>query len=420
MHSAVPDPAAQAVLQRRTIATLRLAQVPGQAAVAGIVTVIAVLVGDLLHSDRFAGSGGAAFTLGSALMAPYLAALMRRRGRRPGLALAFTIGAFGAVIAAIGGQTRTPLVLLLGMTLFGGVQAGTLQGRYAAADLAAPGQGPRAIAAVVWLGTLGAVFGPVLTAFWKHVAPSVGLDPLIGPIAVAAVLSFVAAAVIWFRLRPDPLIAAGGVDPHAARTPVVKTVGRSLRTIRASPLAVLGLASMVVAQVTMTGVMTMTPPHMRDHQHGSMSPYVIALHIAGMYGLAPLVGRYVERVSPQRAVITGALVTTTGTAAAVLAGYQPVLIFVGLFLLGLGWNIGIVAGSSLVTTSVPLQSKVEVQGAADFMMSFCGGLAAFGSGFVKQAFGFHLLANIASLLGLGLVAYTVFGPSRFTNRADAY
>jgi hypothetical protein len=39
-------------------------------------------------------------------------------------------------------------------------------------------------------------------------------------------------------------------------------------------------------------------------------------------------------------------------------------------------------------------ARVEVQGAADLTMSFCGGIAAFGSGFVKQAWGFHLLADL--------------------------
>ena len=45
------------LLQRRTITTLRMAQVPGQAAIAGVVAVLALFVGDLLGDDRFAGSG---------------------------------------------------------------------------------------------------------------------------------------------------------------------------------------------------------------------------------------------------------------------------------------------------------------------------------------------------------------------------
>ncbi len=395
----------RAALQRRTITTLRLTQVPGQAAIAGVVAVLALFVGDLLGDDRFAGSGNAAFTLGSALMAPSFSAFSRRRGRRPALVAAYTIGACGAAVAAVGGQMRWVWLLLVGMVLFGGAQAASLQGRFVAADLAEPGEGPRAIAAVVWIGTLGAVFGPVLTPQWKGLAPHLGLDPRVGPIAFAALLSLVAAAIVWWRLRPDPLAVTGGIDRSASRGQPVKSVKRSWVVIRQSPMVQLGLASMITVQAAMVAVMTMTPPHMRDHQHASSSAYVIAVHIAGMYGLAPWVGRFVERVRPDRAVMIAGVVLASGTAGAVLAGYHRPLIFVGLFLLGLGWNIGLIAGSALVTSSVAPADRVEVQGTADLMMSFCGGCAAFGSGFIKRAWGFHLLANGASLAALALTVY---------------
>jgi hypothetical protein len=287
------------------------------------------------------------------------------------------------------------------MVLFGGVQTASLQGRFVAADLAEPGEGPRAIAAVVWLGTLGAIFGPILTPLWKRLAPHFGLDPSVGPIAFAAIMALAAAAIISYRLRPDPLAVTGSIDPTASRVQPIKSVKRSWVVIRRSRMVQLGLASMIVAQASMVAVMTMTPPHMRDHHQAGSSPYVIAVHIAGMYGLAPWVGRFVERIKPDRAVMVAGVVLASGTAGAVLAGYHRPLIFVGLFLLGLGWNIGIIAGSALVST-VAIAERVEVQGTADLMMSFCGGCAAFGSGFIKRAWGFHLLANGPSLVALSL------------------
>ena len=103
-------------------------------------------------------------------MAPSFAAFSRRRGRRPALVAAFMIGACGAAVAAFGGQMRWVWLLLVGMVMFGGVQAASLQGRFVAADLAEPGEGPRAIAAVVWIGTLGAVFGSGASVFASAVA----------------------------------------------------------------------------------------------------------------------------------------------------------------------------------------------------------------------------------------------------------
>lgn len=396
--------------QRRTLNTLRLAQVPGQAAVAGVVAVVALLAKELLHgNDRLAGAGGAAFTMGAALLAVPLTGIMRRRGRRYGLMLAFGLGATGAMVTAVAGQVEVFALYLVGMLIFGGAQAATLQGRYVAADLALERDRATAIASVVWLGTLGAAFGPLLTPWERRLANAAGLNPLIGPFIVAAVLALLAMTIISVRMRPDPLEINGLLDPHATRVRPLAQVRASIGVIRVSRLASLGLAAMVVSQTAMVAVMTMTPPHMADHQHSDLSAYVIALHIVGMYGMAPLVGRFVGAFGEVRSVMVGAVVIATGTITTVVAGYVPGLIFLGLFLLGLGWNIGLIAGSSILTTVIPPESRVEVQGTADLTMSFCGAIAAFSSGFIKQAWQFHTLANSATVMaGLLLIgAYAV-------------
>ena len=399
----VPDYSLQ---QRRTLITLQLAQVPGQAAVAGVIVVSALLATEMRNgNDQLAGSGGAAFTMGAALLAVPLSALMRRRGRRYGLMLAFGLGAIGAAITGVAGQQGVFFLFLVGMLMFGGAQAATLQGRYVAADLALEHDRATAIASVVWLGTLGAIFGPALTPWERRVADAAGFNPLIGPYVVAFVFCLLAMAVIAVRMRPDPLAVNGQLDPNAQRIRPLRQVRISAGVIRHSSLAPLGLAAMVISQTAMVAVMTMTPPLMKDHNHADLSAFVIALHIVGMYGMAPIVGRGVARFGEIRSVMVGAVVIGAGTVASVIAGYAPVMIFLGLFLLGLGWNIGLIAGSSLLVGTVPVDSRVEVQGTADLTMSFCGGIAAFSSGFVKQAWQFHTLANAATVMaGLLLVA----------------
>ncbi|MFZ9016492.1 MAG: MFS transporter [Ilumatobacteraceae bacterium] len=392
--------------QRRTLNVLRLAVVPGQAAIAGTVAVVSLLAKDLLGgSDRLAGLGSAAFTLGAATVAVPLAAYMRRRGRRPGLVLALVAGALGALIAATGGQVRWFWLFVLGMFVFGAGQSATLQARYVAADLAREDDRARAIGAIVWIGTLGAVFGPVFAPVENRFGQWLGLDEFVGPFLFASLLLAAGALVYWAMLRPDPLVLAGGTDPSAERTRPVRQVRRSLGVIRSSPGAVLGIVAMAGSQAAMVGVMTMTPPHMKDHDHGDLSAFVIAVHVVGMFGLAPLVGRFVDRVGSVRAIQYGAVVLGTGTVAAVVAGYVPAMIFIGLFLLGLGWNIGLIGGTTLLTASVPPHARVEAQGTADLTLSFCGAVAAFGSGFIKESAGFHILADAATgVAALVLVA----------------
>jgi MFS family permease len=394
-----------AAAQRRTLITLRAAQVPSQAAVAGVVAVVALLVNELLDSDRLAGTGSAAFTFGSAFVAVPLAGFMRRRGRRPGLVRAFSAGATGAVLAALGGQLGWYPLFIVGMLVFGSGQAAALQGRFVAADLAAPHERSKAIGSVVWVGTLGAAFGPLLTPWERRLADSAGLEPLVGPFLFAGLFFATAAVIVAVRLRPDPLAVAGMLDPTAQRVRPLTQVRASAAVVKARPMAQLGLAAMVVSQTAMVAVMTMTPPHMKDHDHSDLSAYVIALHIVGMYGFAPWVGRIVERLGRPVSIMVGAVILGAGTFISVVVGYNAVFVFIGLLLLGMGWSFGLVAGSALLTESVPPEVRVEVQGAGDLTMSMCGGIAAFSSGFIKESFGFSTLAYGATLAAAGLLVY---------------
>ena len=406
-------------LQRRTLRSLRFAQVPGQAAVAGMVAVVSLLASDLLGSDRLAGMGSASFTVGAAFTAIPLSAFMRRRGRRVGLWRALAIGALGASVAATGGQLRWFPLFLLGMVAFGAGQAATLQQRYVAADLAEPAKQGASIASIVWVGTLGAALGPLLTPFEKSVAEQFGLDPLVGPFLFAAAFFVVAATVVWVRLRPDPLEVIGGLDPDAERTKLTRVVRSSATVIWASPGARLGIAALAASQAAMVGVMTMTPPHMKDHGQANLSAFVIALHIVGMYGMAPFVGRFVDHRGPVRAIQVGAIILGAGTITTVLAGYVPLLMFVGLFFLGLGWSFGLIGGTTILTASVPEASRVEVQGTGDLTLSLCGAMAALGSGFVKASFGFHLLADGAAVLAGALLVLAWYTAATSPSRRPA-
>ena len=181
--------------------------------------------------------------------------------------------------------------------------------------------------------------------------------------------------------------------------------------------AQIAVIAMVISQMAMVAVMTMTPVHLRLHDHETVSAYIISLHIAGMYAFSPLVGRFADKRGRLTTIQVGALVLMGATVLSSLAGDSPILLFPALWMLGVGWSFGLIGGSSLLVDSIDQQIRVRVQGAADLMMSFCGGLAGFSSGFIRKAVGYHVLSNIGTVLAgvlLVIVMWKKSGKARET------
>jgi MFS family permease len=154
----------------------------------------------------------------------------------------------------------------------------------------------------------------------------------------------------------------------------------------------------------MVMIMAMTPLHMDAHGHQlGMIGWVISVHTAGMFAFAPLAGWASDRYGRLPTLAFGGSVLMVATVTTALAGGAPALLmFPGLYLLGLGWSFGIVSGSALLTESVPADSQVAAQGAADLVTSITSGAAALASGFVFTMAGFHVLSMVG-ILGSGVV-----------------
>jgi MFS family permease len=398
--------AARAELQRRTLRALASGQIVGAAALASAVTVGAFVIQDLLGEDTpWAGAATAMVTTGTALMAQLLSRRMQRRGRRPGLVLGYSQAAAGGLVAVIGIERSSLVIFLVGLFLFGSGQASNLLARYAATDLAEPDERSRAMSRIVFASTFGAVAGPLTIGPTEHAGESwFGLDRYSGPWLFSAAFFVVAATITTIRLRPDPLVASGGVLSGGAARPPLE-LRSTARVVAASAGARLAVTAMVISQVTMVAVMAMTPVHLKLHGHEDVSQYVVSLHIAGMYAFSPLVGRFSDRRGRTTAITVGAALLVAASTLSALSGDVEQLLFPSLWLLGIGWNFGLIGGSSLLVESVPAAQRVAVQGSADLAMSFCGGLAGFASGFVRRAVGFHLLAAAATVAaGFLLVA----------------
>jgi MFS family permease len=397
------DDAEIAAIQRRTLGVLFTSAIFGRAAMSMGFAVAALLIAEMLGDGTWAGSATAAITIGTAFSASILSNYMYQRGRRPGLSLGYVAATVGGLVAIVAGERLILALYLFGIMLIGVGQGATNLARYAAADLARPDSRGKAISSVVFASTAGAVGGPALIGPAAWVAESLGLNELVGGYIFATGFFVLAGLILWFGLRPDPLVVAGGlkkVDSGSGGG----GFREGMEAIAASPLAKLAAIGLAISQAVMVMVMAMTPLHMDAHGHTlGIIGAVISAHTAGMYAFAPIAGWASDRYGRIPVLGLGGVVLVASTILTALAGEAPsLLMFPGLFLLGLGWSFGIVASSALLTESVPAESQVPAQGAADFITSFMSGAGALASGFVFTMAGFHVLSMIG-IVASGIV-----------------
>ncbi|MDG4759439.1 MFS transporter [Micromonospora sp. WMMD710] len=435
-HLTAPRTAARpdvASIQRRTLRLLFTTQIIG-----GIGVTIGISVGALLAAriagTAMAGVAQSAGVVGAALLAVPVTRIMARRGRRPGLVLAYAVGAVGGVLVVLAAATRSVPLLFLGMLLFGGGTAANLQARYTAVDLAEPARRGRQLSLIVWATTIGAVAAPNFAALADRATSGSGLPPLAGPFAFSSVAFVLTAGVLLGLLRPDPLLTARrlaeadapvappAADPPAAaaaaQAPAAAPVGaRASRSagmrlawsvVRGQPAARLGIAAVAVGHLVMVAVMAMTPVRIGESHADAdvlrLVGIVLSLHIAGMYAFAPVVGWLTDRLGRRAVILGGVGLLLAACAVAGTAGHHTPRLSVGLVLLGLGWSGTMVAGSTLLSESVVAGVRPSVQGFSDLIMGLAGAGAAVLSGFVMQIAGYPVLCLLAAVATVPLVA----------------
>ncbi|MFG1672579.1 MFS transporter [Micromonospora sp. NPDC049282] len=408
-------------IQRRTLRLLFLTQIVG-----GVGVAIGISVGALLAArvagTALAGLAQSAGVVGAALLAVPVTRLMAARGRRPGLVLAYLVGAVGGALVVVAVVTDRVPLLFVGMLLFGGGTAANLQARYTAVDLAEPERRGRQLSLVVWATTIGSVAAPNFAALADDVTHGWGLPLLAGPFLVSAVAFTLAAGVLLALLRPDPLLTArrlAAAEPARAAgsaPPVTRRGGMAAawRTVRRRPAARLGIAAVAVGHLVMVAVMSMTPVHL-DEWHSDADllrvvGIVLSLHIAGMYAFSPVVGWLTDRVGRRPVILGGVALLLAACAVAGAAGHRTPALSVGLALLGLGWSGTMVAGSTLLSESVPTADRPGVQGLSDLLMGLAGAGAAALSGFVMRAVGYPTLTLLAAIAVVPLVALALRRP----------
>lgn len=406
----VESPEKQRALYKRTLIVVVLSQIFGGAGLAAGITVGALLAKDMLGTDSYAGLPTALFTLGSAGAALLVGRLSQRYGRRSGLASGFLAGGLGAIGVVIAAVTNNIWLLFVSLLIYGAGSATNLQARYAGTDLASSKQRATAVSIAMVSTTFGAVAGPNLVEFMGKFALSIGVPALSGPFILAAAAYIIAGLVLLILLRPDPFLVARALA-EAEQKVKSSIAGYKAEVFTTNRRGIAVAATvMVLTQLVMVAIMTMTPVHMGKHGHGlSAVGMIIGFHIGAMYLPSLLTGVLVDKVGRTlMAVASGATLLAAGVLAAVAPGESVLALAIALILLGLGWNFGLISGTALLVDATNPTNRAKTQGSIDVMIALSGASGGMLSGMVVANSSFASLSLAGGILSLLLIPVVIW------------
>ncbi|PGK13580.1 MFS transporter [Bacillus cereus] len=399
----------QQKLYKRTLIIVSISQMFGGAGLAAGITVGALLAQQMLGTDAFAGLPTAMFTLGSALAAFIVGKLSQRYGRRIGLATGFIVGGFGAIGVVMAALTNSIILLLISLLIYGAGTATNLQARYAGTDLADKKQRATAVSITMVMTTFGAVAGPNLVGVMGSFAHSIGVPKLAGPFILSAAAFILAGLVLFVMLRPDPLIIANIIERYKQEhtykgQPITEEVKENKRGIT------VGAIVMILTQIVMVAIMTMTPVHMGHHGHGlSAVGLVIGFHVGAMYLPSLVTGMLIDKIGRTTMSIAGGVILlAAGVIAAIAPSDSLLLLIVALSLLGLGWNLGLISGTAQIVDSTTPSTRAKTQGKIDVFIALAGASGGTMSGMVVANSSYAALSLAGGVLALLLIPVVIW------------
>ncbi len=338
----------------RNLWILTVAQALGSCGMIMLVTYGGIIGTRIAPAPALATLPLALTIVGIALSTIPAAMTMRRWGRKRGFIASGGVGVAAALLAAWAiAHAQFPLFCLAGM-LIGVHQAFILQYRFAATEYVPAESAGRAIG-MIMLGILAAaVLAPEIGDRGRLMA---GWPEFTGSFVMLALLCL-AGVMLLLTLQPA-VVAAQTAAPSPERT---------LTRIAAQPAFVVAVLASVSSFAVMSFIMTATPISMHVHDGFSVeqTQRVITAHIIAMYAPSLVSGWLTRTLGLIRMMLAGVALMALCVVIAVAVGQHFVHYLWAMIVLGAGWNLLFVAGTTLLTRVHSAGERFKVQGVNDF------------------------------------------------------
>ncbi len=353
-----------------------------------LVTTLSSLVGlDLAPDVSMATLPIAVISIGSALTLIPASLVMRRHGRKTGFLLGTGMGFMAGLVASLAIWQADFWLFVGANMLIGSYQGFAQYYRFAAADSVPPQYKGQAISWVMAAGVLAALAGPTLAKLTKDLGPV----PFVYAYGSISLLSVIAALLIGRLPLPVARVTVSdkGISPE--RMMPERTLGAIVR----QPLFLAAITASTIGYAVMVMVMTATPIAMKLCGHTtSDAATVIQWHVLGMFAPSFLTGNLIRRFGVVRIILAGILILSVHVGLA-LTGTDFLHFVSVLVLLGVGWNLMFVGGSTLLTQAYRPGEQSKTQATHDFLVFGITSMCSFLAGAILNEWGWKTINLVA-------------------------
>ena len=301
---------------------------------------------------------------GSMTTAPWLSSLMQNYGRRLGFIIGTLGGAVGGLLGAYALFISSFPLFLLASYFTGIYMSAQAFLRFAAIDTASEEFRPKAISYLMAAGLIPAIVGPQLVKLTSDAY----VVPFMGVYLSVVAINLIGSLLFLFLKIPLP-----------EKLSETNHLGRSRLKLLQSPKILVSIICAMVSYALMNLVMTSTPLAVVGCGYSqSNAADIVMMHVLGMFIPSFFTGHLIARYGAPRIVSIG-LIILGGAGISNIAGVELVNFYIGLILLGIGWNFGFIGATTMLALAHEPNERGSVQGMNDFFV-----------------FGFVTIASLAS------------------------
>lgn len=366
----------------RNVWLLAGAQALGASGMFVVVLLGGIIGAELAPRPEWATLPISAAIVGLAVTTIPAALAMQRIGRRRTFLLGAALAGLSSLGVAWAVEQQHFAIFCAAIFLMGANLACVQQYRFAAVEFVEPEHASLAVSTVMCGTLLAAVAGPQIALAARHwLAGSEYAGSF-----VAASLLYAAAAILLWRMPAPRLRRATAGEP-----------ARPLAEIMRQPAFVVAVLAGISGYAVMSFIMTATPlsMHVVDGLSVADTKWVIQSHLLAMFLPSFASGWLIARLGVKPMMALGVALMSLCIVLAALGSHQLMHYWWGLVLLGAGWNLLFVAGTTLLTTTYRPQERFRAQAVNEFAVFGSQALASLLAGPAIQYLGWQGL-NVAS------------------------